>query len=220
VKTLEVVDLGCCSYGEAHTWMEDRLAARARGECPDTLILCEHPPVFTVGRGRDAEESILAPGDIPVVKVSRGGNVTYHAPGQLVGYPILKLEGRDRDLHAYLRWLEDFWISFLQKRGLPAGRDTRNTGVWVSGAKMVAIGISCRRWVTWHGFAWNNSIGLEPYRRINPCGMPPDLVTRFSDHHPAPPSMEQAREQVALEFRQWMESESIQARSRPRVRQS
>ena len=216
MRELELVDIGTCSYADAHVRMEERLEARIRDDCPDALILCEHEPVFTVGRGRGAEGNVLAPGDIPVVQVSRGGDVTYHGPGQLVGYPVLKLEGPDKDLHAYLRWLEDFWISFLGKRGLAAGRDGRNTGVWVGEAKMVAIGISCRRWVTWHGFAWNNSLDLGPYRRINPCGMASELVTRFADHRP-PLSMKQARREVADEFRAWRASEEISARRMPRA---
>ena len=174
--------LGSISYPEAHTLMQERLKQRLNGEIPDTILLCTHPPVYTVGRQKDSPKSVINPQNIPVVHVERGGNVTFHGPGQLVGYPIVQLPDHKHDIRAFLRFLEDFWIDLLQEWGITAFRDERNTGVWVDGKKMVAIGISVRRWTTWHGFALNVHVDLAYYQRINPCGMSSDLVTRLCDH--------------------------------------
>ncbi|MEC7987362.1 MAG: lipoyl(octanoyl) transferase LipB [Myxococcota bacterium] len=174
--------LGQIEYGHAHQIMKERLSQRLTDEIPDTLLLCTHPPIYTVGRERTALNNLLNTENIPVQNIERGGNVTFHGPGQLVGYPILQIPEHKRDVHAFLRFIEEFWILFLQKKDVLATRDPRNTGVWVQGKKMVAIGIALRRWVSWHGFAWNIDIDLSYFQRINPCGMSSDLVTRFQDH--------------------------------------
>jgi len=194
---------GRLPYLEAHLRMRSQLDARIQGTVPDILALCEHAPVFTTGRKRTAESNVLAPGDIPVVEVERGGDVTYHGPGQLVGYPICALHGRQKDLHAWLRGLEDVLIQSLAHWGVQGRRDTRNTGVWVEGKKIAAIGIACRRWVTWHGFALNVNPDLEPYERINPCGLDSELVTRLADHTKPCPHLAEARDVVGAAFRGW-----------------
>ena len=170
------------SYQSTHETMKQTLELRVRGEIEDHLLLVEHSPIYTVGRRKDAEQNLLNPGDVPVLYIERGGDVTYHGPGQITGYPIVKLPDHKKDLHAYLRFLEDFWISVLSEYDVESGRDDRNTGVWVQGKKMVAIGIACRRWVTWHGFACNVRANLDYYNRINPCGMESKLVTNLADH--------------------------------------
>ena len=162
------------------------MVKRINDEVPDTLMLVEHQATYTVGRRRESKDNLLNPQSVPVVEVERGGDVTFHGPGQLTGYPIVKLPPHRHDLHAYLHFLEDFWIDFLADRSVAAQRDARNTGVWVQDKKMVAIGIACRRWVTWHGFACNVDVDLEYYRRINPCGMSSSLVTNLSAHHETP----------------------------------
>jgi lipoate-protein ligase B len=176
----ELRDLGRVPYPVAHALQRELVDARARGEAPDTILLCTHDPVYTVGRRRDAAHNVLAPGDVPVVEVERGGDVTWHGPGQLVAYPILQLDGAGRDLHAHLHALEDVLIRTCAAFGLDAGRDARNTGCWVGGRKLGSVGIACRRWVTWHGLSLNVDCDLEAFRRIHPCGMDAEVVTTMS----------------------------------------
>ena len=197
---MQVIYLGKAEYRLVHQRMKETLADRIAEKCPDTLILCEHPPVYTVGRRRDAVNNLINTANIPIETVERGGDVTFHGPGQLVGYPILRLPKHRKDLHAYLHFLEDYWISLLQKKGLPATTDERNTGVWLTGKKIIAMGISCRRWVTWHGFSCNVDVDLQFFKNINPCGMTSDLVTRLSDHLSPFPSVSSLAKEVAQGF--------------------
>jgi lipoate-protein ligase B len=176
----EVIAPGRIAYTEAHALQRDLVDRRARGEIADTVIVCEHDPVYTVGRRRDALANVLAPGDVPVIEVERGGDVTWHGPGQLVVYPILLLEGERRDLHAHLHRLEDLMIAVCGDFGLAAGRDPRNTGCWVGGRKIGSVGVACRRWVTWHGLALNVEPDLSWFARINPCGFDATIMTSMA----------------------------------------
>src|SRR5262249_28523988 len=151
------------------------------GGAPDTLILVEHPHVITLGRARDARANLVAPGDVPVVEIERGGDVTYHGPGQLVAYPIVALGDGERDLHRFLRSLEDGIIGTLAALGVAAGRRAGATGVWVDGRKVASIGISCRRWVTFHGLALNVATDLGYFARINPCGFDAAVMTSVAE---------------------------------------
>ena len=182
IPTCHIEWLGSIPYQQAHALMKERVEQRLNDNIPDTLLLCTHPPVYTVGRQKDSLKNLLNPQKTPVVHVERGGNVTFHGPGQLVGYPIVRIPEHKRDIHAFLRFLEEFWIVQLKHWGIAATIDERNTGVWVKGKKIVAIGISIRRWTSWHGFALNVDVDLAYYQRINPCGMSSDLVTRLCDH--------------------------------------
>ncbi len=169
----QVAELGAVDYGAALRLQDALVAARQSGELCDTLLLLEHPHVFTLGRGAD-ERFLLAarPAAVPVFRVSRGGQVTYHGPGQLVGYPILRLEGRDRDVHRYLRRLEESMIGALAQYGIEAGRRQGLTGVWVETRKIGSIGVGIRRnWVTCHGFALNVNPDLRFFGGIVPCGI-------------------------------------------------
>ena len=154
-RRLVVRELGRVDYLEALALQRRLVEQRARGEIADTLLLLEHPPVFTLGRRRDAAANVLDPGDAPVVEVERGGDVTWHGPGQLVGYPILALDEGERDLHQVLRRLEAALIAVLAACGLEGGRREGYTGVWCGGAKVASLGIAVRSWVTYHGFALN-----------------------------------------------------------------
>ncbi|RME05990.1 MAG: lipoyl(octanoyl) transferase [Deltaproteobacteria bacterium] len=138
--------------------------------------LVEHPPVITVGRKRNARRNILDPGEIPVIEVERGGDVTYHTPGQLVGYPILLLEPDSRDLHRYLRDLEDLLIRLLAVYGIGAERNPPYTGVWHGGRKLASIGVAVHAWVTLHGFALNVNNDPAEFTRIHPCGLPAEVM--------------------------------------------
>ena len=184
-------------YDQVHDLMKELLAQRIDGKIPDTLLLVEHQPVYTVGRARNAMQNIFPQKQVPVLSVERGGDVTYHGPGQLTGYPIVQLPRED--LHGYLRFLEDFWIEILAEHQITAHRDERNTGVWVHNQKMVAIGIAMRRWVCWHGFACNLTVDLQYFQQCNPCGMSSDLVTRWMDHQ-SPPDMEDFAHWVGKHF--------------------
>ena len=180
---------GQVPYARVHALQKQLLQARIDGSIPDTVLLLEHQPTITVGRARDALTNVLDPGDTPIVQVERGGDVTWHGPGQLVAYPIVDLRGRREDLHLHLHSLEDAVIRTLAELGLDAGRDDRNTGVWLpreDGApqKVCSIGIACRRWVTWHGLALNVDPDLLAFARINPCGFQAEVMTRLVDHRP------------------------------------
>ena len=167
---LHCVNLGLVEYAQALTWQETLVKQRCRGAGEDLLLLLEHPPVFTLGRGGD-ERHLLNPRQVPVYRVGRGGDVTFHGPGQLVGYPILDLTHHSRDVHAYLRALEAVLIAALAEYGLPAQSRTGLTGVWVGERKIAAIGVHISRWVTSHGFALNVNTDLSYFQYIVPCGL-------------------------------------------------
>ena len=193
-------------YSQAHSLMKEYMIQRINDRIPDTLLLCTHPPVYTIGRQKDATSNLLNVGDVPCIHVERGGNVTFHGPGQLVGYPIFALPDHKRDIHGFLRFLESFWIDFLKRWEIQAERDPRNTGVWISGKKIVAIGVAFRRWVSWHGFALNINVDLSYYQRINPCGMSSSWVTRLCDHTAAPIVLSELQKEVGQEFfAQWQQ---------------
>src|SRR5439155_24419555 len=154
LPNLTVSWLGTVEYPTALDWQNRLAGARLRDKVSDTLLLLEHPDVYTLGRGAD-ERFVLRRGGIPVYRVSRGGQVTYHGPGQLIGYPIVKLEGPERDVIRYLRRLEQVLVESLAILGIAAERRPGLTGVWVGSEKIASIGVGFRRWVSLHGFALN-----------------------------------------------------------------
>jgi lipoate-protein ligase B len=168
---LEVGLPGRLDYTRAVAWQEALVARRIAGG-PDALLLLEHPPVYTLGRGADPRHlGSAGAGEAPVHRVHRGGQVTYHGPGQLVGYPIVGLRDLRPDLRWYLRMLEGVLIDTLGVLGIAADRRTGLTGVWVGERKIASIGIALRRWVAWHGFALNVGRDLGGFARITPCGI-------------------------------------------------
>ena len=175
----EVEDLGRCGYLEAGARMLAAVEERAGGGDADRLLLAEFEPVLTVGRGGDAPDRYAGLG-IPVHEVPRGGKATFHGPGQVVAYPVVSLDGPARDLHAYLYALEQALIRTVGRFGLAGGRDPRNTGCWVGGRKIAAIGVAVRRWVAYHGVALNVSTDLSWFRRFDPCGLEPDVMTSMA----------------------------------------
>ena len=192
-------------YAHAEARMLALLEARITDRAPDTLLLVEPEPVYTVGRRRGAADNVLAAGAVPVLPAARGGDVTFHGPGQVVGWPVFALPEGRRDLHRWMHGLERVVIAVLARYGLRGGRDPRNTGVWLDGRKVCAIGIGCRRWVTWHGFALNLTTDLDFFQRINPCGLPQGTVTRMADHLPVPPPWEELAAACAEELAAWWE---------------
>ena len=171
-RTVEVVQAGVVPYAAALAWQRSLAQARLAGHLMhDVLLLLEHPPVVTLGRtARGAH--VLRPDGVDVFEIERGGDVTFHGPGQLVGYPILDLTGHKPDLHWYLRTLERALIAALVELGIPAGRNPGATGVWTDNRKIASIGVHVKQWVTWHGFALNVTTDLSQFGRIVPCGIP------------------------------------------------
>lgn len=171
-----VADWGRTNYADALARQHDCVSRRIAGENGDTLVFTEHEPVFTVGMRTGAENHLvwsaeeLAREHVAVVKTNRGGDITYHGPGQIVGYPIVSLEPR-RDLHAYLRFLEQVLIESLRQHGLDGTRRDGLTGIWIGTRKIAAIGVAVRRWVAYHGFALNVKANLAHFGGIVPCGI-------------------------------------------------
>ena len=211
MRTLRVRDLGRdAGYREVLSLQERIHAQRVAGECPDTLLLLEHRPVYTLGRSAAeshvlySEERLRALG-IERVTTTRGGDVTYHGPGQLVGYPILHLgEARLRVLE-YIDALEETLIRAVATFGLEAGRDTRNRGVWVGNAKLAALGIRVSRQVTMHGFALNVSPRMADYSGIVACGLQDADVTSLALLLDETPDMSDVKRRVETSFREVFE---------------
>jgi lipoyl(octanoyl) transferase len=181
-RALDVRRLGRVAYAEGLALQERLVRERQAGALPDTLLLLEHEPVFTLGRNARAE-NVLFPADelrargFEVFEVGRGGDVTYHGPGQVVGYPVVDLSPDRRDVHRYVRDLEDVLIRTCADYGVTAERVAGRTGCWVGREKIGAIGVRIARWVTSHGFAFNVANDLEPFGLIVPCGIRDASVT-------------------------------------------
>ncbi len=173
-RILEVVEAGVVPYAEALEWQRSLAQARIDGRLVnDVVLLLEHPPVVTLGRNSDAAH-LLSGAGVEVFETERGGDVTFHGPGQLVGYPIIDLTRHKPDLHWYLRTLEQALIDALAGIGIAAERNPGYTGVWTreGSRKIASIGIHVKQWVTWHGFALNVTTDLTEFQRIVPCGIP------------------------------------------------
>lgn len=173
---------GLKPYDEMHREQERLVELRAQGRIPNLLLTGEHPAVITLGRKSPRSGSASgAGGAIPVVSVERGGEATYHGPGQLVAYPIVHLTEAHRDLHAFQRDLEEVGLRVLAEYGLEGVRVAAYTGVWCRGKKVQSLGIAVRRWVTWHGLALNVCNDLAPFRAFNPCGLDGSVMTSLSE---------------------------------------
>lgn len=182
---------GLSDYRAVYALQSAWVDARYRNDIEDTILMVEHAPTITVGRKRNAANNVLLAGEWPVVEVERGGDVTWHGPGQLVAYPIIKLEGERQDLHRHLHALEDAVIGVLAEIGLEGRTDPRNTGVWLpcgdgEQRKVASVGIACRKWVTWHGLALNIDPEPDAFSRIRPCGFGAEIMTRIVDHGRTP----------------------------------
>jgi lipoyl(octanoyl) transferase len=215
MERLWVCDVGTIAFGEALALQQRLREARQAEEIPDTLLLLEHPPVYTRGRRSTDEElpfgeAFYEAQGIEVVEVDRGGRVTYHGPGQLVGYPIMRIG----DIIGYLRTLERAIIAALAQEGIAAhGGGERPTGVWVGAAKIASIGVHVQRRVSTHGFAVNVDNDLEPFDWIVPCGMPEVAMTSLARERGRADTLERFRatieEQFALAFERAGEPISI-----------
>ena len=183
IPPLRVIDLGTREFAEVWRLQLELVAARQRDEIADTLLVVEHPHVITMGRGT-RRENLLATDGVPVFAIERGGDVTYHGPGQLVAYPIFRLGAGERDLHLYMRRLEEIVIRTAAELGAVAGRREGSTGVWTTGLparKLASLGVAVKRgWVTLHGLALNVATDLGRFAAINPCGFDAGVMTSLS----------------------------------------
>jgi lipoate-protein ligase B len=206
-RELWVADLGVTRYGEALELQRAIAALRIGGEIPeDVLLLLEHPPVVTLGRSSRAGHLVsspefLASHGVEVFEVERGGDVTFHGPGQLVGYPIFDLKRHKQDLHWYLRQVEEALIVAVAKVGVVAERRAGYTGVWTNDRKLASIGVHIRDWVTWHGFALNVTTDLSYFNLIVPCGIPGVKMTSLAlEKSEDPPDLASAASAVISAF--------------------
>jgi lipoyl(octanoyl) transferase len=180
---LNVRWLGRVGFAEALK-LQDEIVARKRSEpmSPDTFLLLEHEPVYTIGRTPD-QTSLRGAMHLPhpLFQINRGGQATYHGPGQLIGYPIIDLRNRGQDLHKFLRWMEGLLIAFLTRYGIAARRRDGLTGAWVENRKIASIGVGVRHWITMHGFALNVCGDLSPFAQITPCGIADIAMTSIEN---------------------------------------
>ncbi len=199
--------LGRISYEEGLELQESLLLAKVAGDPDNHLLLLEHEAVYTMGRSRDdsslREESILPH---PVHRTNRGGQATYHGPGQLVGYPVLDLSLFGRDLHDYLRFLEEILIILLSRHGIAGGRMEGKTGVWVGERKIASLGVGVRRWISMHGFAINICGDLSAFNHITPCGLPGVTMTSLEAEGASGVTVESCAREVAEIFNELLQS--------------
>ena len=193
--------LGRISYADALAEQERANAAVQSGEGDEVLFLLEHEPVYTIGRTPD-QSSLRDASHLPypVVQINRGGQATYHGPGQLVGYPILRLAERGQDLHRYLRELEEGLIEVLAEYGVEAQRREGLTGVWVENRKIASIGVGVRRWISMHGFALNVCGDMTPFTQITPCGIAGVEMTNLERETGRPADVRSVADRVAAVF--------------------
>lgn len=199
ISRVEARFVGKLGYREAHALQAALVEARIRGEIADQLLLLEHPPVFTLGRSAKTEH-LLNVGSIDVVETGRGGDVTYHGPGQLVGYPIVDLNPDRRDVRKYIASLEETMIQIAARYGVRARRVEGLNGAWVGDRKIGAVGVRIRRWVTMHGFAINGTTRLEDFARIVPCGIQDKSVTSIELETGMVPSVRELADHAARIF--------------------
>jgi lipoate-protein ligase B len=205
MRPCHVVDLGRRAYRDC--WELQRWLVRERqaGRIPDTLLFVEHPATYTVGRAGSPEHVLASPETLEklgaeLIETDRGGDVTFHGPGQLVGYPILSLADWRKDVHLYLRCLEESLILALRSYGIEAYREPGLTGVWHPGGKLAAIGVRVSRWVTSHGFALNVATDLDYFKHIVPCGIVERKVSSMEDILGEPVAPSRVEREVAERF--------------------
>lgn len=183
---VDVRRLGRTRYEDAYRLQQELVESRIEDRIPDTLVLTEHYPVITIGRG--AKRGDVEGVHLPVFEIERGGEATWHGPGQVVAYPILKLAEGRRDLHRYLRDLEEVVIRLLAELEVEGRREPGLTGVWIGDKKVCSIGVAVRRWVTFHGLALNVLNDPAAFLGFSPCGLDAKVMTRLADHAEIPPA--------------------------------
>jgi lipoyl(octanoyl) transferase len=214
-RALSVLRAGVVPYAEALRLQDELVRSRREGGVPDTLVLLEHPHVITLGSSADASHVLMAEAEreargVELFEVGRGGDVTYHGPGQLVAYPILDLKPDRKDLHAYLRDLEEVLIRVAASYGVDAGRREGLTGVWTAGGKLAAIGVRVSsQWIASHGTALNVSADLGFFEAIVPCGIQGERVTSLERELGSEVDLEETGRRYAEHFAAVFEREMI-----------
>ena len=201
-----ILDLGLIDYEDCYRKQKELVRRRKLGEIEDSLIIAEHNAVFTIGRSARADNLLVSPEfleklGVKVLKVDRGGDITFHGPGQLVFYPIIDLKAGIKDLHLYLRNLEEAVIRFLDGYGVSGIRVAGRTGVWSCGAKIASIGIAASDWVTYHGAAININTDLNFFSMINPCGIKDVKTSSLSVILNKTVNMAEAKEKLLFNFK-------------------
>jgi lipoyl(octanoyl) transferase len=206
MRSLEVRRLGLVPYADGLELQRRLVEERKADQIPDTLLLLQHPHVLTVGVKKDGRSHILASPDrltslgVDVFETGRGGDVTYHGPGQLVGYPILNLDPDRRDVHRYVRDLEEVMIRVCADYGLEAGRVKGFSGAWIADEKIGAIGVRISRWITSHGFAFNVATDIDFFNLIVPCGIADKGVTSLASRLGRAPAMSEVEDRFIAQF--------------------
>ncbi len=218
---LHIMDLGRRRYGPVWRLQEELVLQRREGAIPDTLVFVEHDPVFTLGRNADEDNVTATPAQlqargIELVHTSRGGDVTYHGPGQVVGYPIVDLRKRKLGVVAYVGALEQVLIAALARFDIEATTDPKNRGVWVDNMKIAALGVRITRHITMHGFALNVETAPDAYQGIVPCGIVGKGVTSMHLLRPGT-TMEEVKPVLVEEFKGTLEYETVSAVGAPDV---
>jgi lipoate-protein ligase B len=202
-----IIDLGLMDYGEALNLQRQFWSRRVEGGLPDLLLLLEHPHVITLGRRGNRSHLIVSPEvleamKIPIFHVERGGDITYHGPGQMVVYPILDLKGYGYRLIRYIDQLEELILHVLKDFGIEGRRDPSNRGVWVEGEKIASVGVAIKRWVSFHGIALNYQTDLKYFNLINPCGLEGKKMTTMEKILGIKVSKEYLTERILSHFKQ------------------
>jgi lipoate-protein ligase B len=220
-RACEIIDLGLCPYEEAYALQKETVrskadASKTGGSKGDTLILVEHPPIITTGR-RGGSEHICASPDtlrsagIEAIEVDRGGDVTYHGPGQIVGYPIVQLQEDEQDIKRYVTYLEEILIRTAADFGVKAHRAEGLRGIWVGNEKLAAIGVRIAQWTTLHGFAMNVSTDLRDFDLIVPCGLHGRGVTSLEKLLGKAPSIQDVEDRLIFHAAQMLDRETAEA---------
>jgi lipoyl(octanoyl) transferase len=221
-RKLSVYDLGLIDYKQAWDLQLNIHQKRRFGEIEDVLLICEHPNTYTLGKIAEREnllfsEKQLKEKNIRVYDIDRGGDITYHGPGQIVGYPIINLENWKKDTHLYLRSLEEVLIRTCAEYGLSPERNDKYTGVWIENRKICAIGIKVSRWVTMHGFAFNVNTDLSLFNGIIPCGIQEKSVTSLSSELERTIRIEEVKNKVINIFKDVFEYNVISEESKNKI---
>jgi len=221
-KILTYCDLGFIDYKEAWGLQQEIHSKRVLGEVEDILFLLEHPNTYTLGKTAHKEnlissEDYLKQNQISVYDIDRGGDITYHGPGQIVGYPIIDLNNWFKDTHKYLRALEEVIIKTCNDYGLKSERNPKHTGVWIGDKKIAAIGIKVSRWVTMHGFAFNVNTDLNLFSGIIPCGIQDKTVTSLKQELRNEINIQEVKEKLLKNFIQLFEYSTVTSRDNEEV---
>jgi lipoyl(octanoyl) transferase len=223
-KILTYCNLGFIDYKEAWDLQQEIHTKRVSGEAEDFLFLLEHPNTYTLGKTAHREnlvgsEEYLKANRISIYDIDRGGDITYHGPGQIVGYPIIDLNNWFKDTHKYLRALEEVIIKTCSEYGLNCERNSKHTGVWIGDRKIAAIGIKVSRWVTMHGFAFNVKTDLNLFNGIIPCGIQNKSVTSLKQELKREISIQEVKEKLLKNFTELFNYTSVTSRDKEEILQ-